>query len=46
MLIHHPSYVYDRDISTSTEEKEDVMDARGLKVEVREALKRRHKKSW
>ena len=44
MLLHPPSYVYDRYASTSTEEREPAIKTRGLKAEVTEAWKRRRKK--
>jgi len=44
MLLHTPSFVHDRDASTSTEGREAAMKARGLKADVTEAWKRRRKK--
>ena len=44
MLLHPPSYVYDKYASTSTEGREAAMKAQGLKADVTEAWKRRRKK--
>ena len=45
MLLYTPSFVNDRDASTSTEGREHAMKARGLKADVTEAWKRRRKKN-
>ncbi|KAM0902447.1 hypothetical protein ACQ4PT_019303 [Festuca glaucescens] len=44
MLLHPPSYDYDRYASPSTEKEEDAMEAQGLKAKFTEAWKRSSRK--
>ena len=46
ILLHTPSYLDDRNSTTSTEGREDAMETRGRKADVTEAWKRRRKRSW
>ncbi|KAK1629174.1 hypothetical protein QYE76_003489 [Lolium multiflorum] len=47
ILLHTPSYLDDRNSTTSTEGREDATETRGRKADVTEAWKRRRKKrSW
>jgi hypothetical protein len=47
ILLHTPSYLDDRNSTTSTEGREDAMEIRGRKADVMEAWKRiRKKRSW
>jgi hypothetical protein len=46
ILLHTPTYLDDRNSTTSTERREDAMETRGRKADVTEAWKRRRKRSW
>ncbi|KAK1648966.1 hypothetical protein QYE76_066771 [Lolium multiflorum] len=46
ILLHTPSYLDDRNSTTSTEGREDGTETRGRKADVTEAWKRRRKRSW
>ncbi|KAK1596210.1 hypothetical protein QYE76_018549 [Lolium multiflorum] len=46
ILLHTPSYLDDRNSTTSTGRRKDGTETRGRKADVTEAWKRRRKRSW